>query len=95
MVNKTFQKDTKKLSKDEIQKKIDSIFSKENPLLKDIKTAKKLAMSKNIKLGQLKQRFCKKCLSYYDSDNSEIRIKKQLKRITCKKCGYVARYQMK
>ena len=42
---------TKKLSKEEIKKIIDNTFS-HHPSQKEIKKAKKLAMSKNIKLGE-------------------------------------------
>src|SRR3989338_7354301 len=39
------------------------------------KKTKKLAMSKNIKLGEKRKLFCKKCFTYFTSKNSEIRIK--------------------
>ena len=45
----------KKLSKTQIQEEINKIFSK-NPSPTEIKKAKRLAMSKNIKLGDLKKK---------------------------------------
>ena len=83
-----------KLSKSEVEKKIRQVFSGQ-PNASEIKKIKKLAMNKNIKLGNLKKRFCKKCYSLFDSGNSEIRIKKWLKRIKCKSCGFVSRYKIK
>jgi len=83
----------KKISKQEIEQKIQDIFYKNsNP--KEIKKAKKLAMSKNIKIGKLRKKFCKKCYLIFDSKNSEIRIKKGFKIIKCK-CGYISRYKLK
>jgi len=87
-----------KLSKTEINKEIENIFSS-NPSQKQIKKAKKLAMSKNIKLKELRKKFCKKCNSFFNSKNSEIRIKKKnkipIKIIKCKNCSYVSRYKIK
>jgi len=85
---------TKRSSKKEIEGNIKNLFSK-NPTPKEIKKTKRLAMSKNIKLGDLRKKFCKKCLSYFDKNNSEIRIKNQLKIIKCKNCGYITKYKMK
>lgn len=81
------------LSKPEIEKNIKEIFSK-NPDKEEIKKIKKLAMSRNIKLGGLRKKFCKKCYSLFNSKDSSIRIKKGLKIIKCK-CGYVTRYRIK
>jgi len=82
-----------KLSKLEVESKIKEIFS-QKPTPKEIKKAKRLAMSKNIKLGELRKKFCKKCYTLFDSENSEIRIKKGLKIIKCKECGNVSRYKL-
>jgi RNase P subunit RPR2 len=83
----------KKLSKLEIEQKIKDVFSK-TPTSEQIKKIKKLAMSKNIKLKEYKKLFCKKCYSLFNSNNSEIRIKKPYKIIKCKNCGYVNRWKM-
>jgi len=82
-----------KLRKSEIEQKIKEIFSKKANS-KEIKKIKKLAMSKNIKLGRLKRKFCKKCYSLFNSKNSEIRIKKGFKIIKCRNCGYISRYKL-
>jgi RNase P subunit RPR2 len=84
----------KKLSREEIIAKIKELLSKK-PNQKEIKKTKKLAMSKNIKLGNLRKKFCKKCNILFDSKNSEIRIKKGFKTIKCKKCNYVNKWKMK
>ena len=83
-----------KSAKQEIQEKISEIFSKKSSE-KEIKKAKKLAMSKNIKLKELRKKFCKKCYSPFDSDNSEIRVKKGFKILKCKKCGFLNRHKLK
>ena len=85
----------KKLSKQEIEEKIKEIFSKEEmPTLNEIKKAKVLAMSKNIKLGSLRKKFCKKCFTFFAPNNSEIRIKKPFKIIKCKNCRHLNRYKL-
>jgi len=83
-----------KLSKQETENKIKQIFSK-NSSPKEIKKAKKLAMSRNIKLGELRKKFCKKCYFLFNAKNSEIRIKKSHKIIKCKNCGQISRYKLK
>ena len=83
----------KKSSKEGIIKEIREIFSGQ-PSPKEIKKAKKLAMGKNIKLGILRRKFCKKCLSFFNLKNHEIRIKKPFKVVKCKECGNISRYKM-
>jgi len=52
-----------KLSKEQIKEEIKNIFlNKPNP--REIKKAKKLASSKNIKLGDLRKKFCKKVFNF-------------------------------
>jgi len=86
--------DLKKLSKQETEEQIKQIVNSQ-PTLKQIKKAKRLAMSKNIKLGSLRKKFCKKCLTFFTPNNSEIRIKKSFKVVRCKSCGNVGRYRIK
>lgn len=81
------------LSKQEINEKIKEVFSK-NASREDIRKIKKLASSKNIKLKEYKNKFCKKCFSLFNSNNSKIRIKKGFKTIICK-CGSISRYKLK
>ena len=89
-----FKMTAKKFFKEEILEQINELFSKNsNPL--EIKKIKKLAMSKNIKLGNLRKKICKKCLTYFTNGNHEIRIKKPFKIIKCKNCGYVCRWKLK
>jgi RNase P subunit RPR2 len=84
---------SKSLSKQEIETKIKDIFSK-NPSSNEIKKIKKLAMSKNLKLKQYRKLFCKKCLTFFNSNNSEIRIKNGFKRIKCENCDFISRYKI-
>ena len=82
------------LTKQEINEHIKNVFSKQSSA-KEIKSAKKLAMKKRIKLGEIKKKFCKNCYSIFNSKNSEIRIKNGLKVIRCKECKQVSRYKLK
>ncbi len=84
----------KKLSKSEVEEEIKEIF-RGKPSAKEIKKVKRLAMSRNIKLRDLRKRFCRKCLRLFDSSNSEVRVKKGFKVVRCKGCGYVGRYKLK
>ena len=84
----------KKLSKLEIEEKIKQFFSK-NPSPKKIKKAKNLAMNKRLSFTKFKKRFCKKCYSLFNSQNSEIRIKTPLKIIKCKNCNHISKYKLK
>lgn len=83
-----------KLSKSEIQEEVKKVFSK-NPSKEEIKKIKRLANSKNIKLKEYRKLFCKKCFVVFNSNNSEIRIKKGLKIIRCKNCGKISRYKLR
>ena len=87
MMNKIF-------SKLEIEEKIKNVFSR-NPKPEDIKKLKKLIMSKNIKLTSYKILFCKKCLTFFNSKNSIVRIKNPFKTIKCNSCGNINRYKIK
>ncbi len=85
--------DTKSFSKKQAEEFIINSFNN-NPTSEILKKLKNLAMSKNIKIGALRRRFCKRCYSLFPID-SEIRIKKGIKKIRCKRCGYIARYKIK
>ncbi len=86
---------SKKLLKSEIEELIKNSFSKKDLTDEEIKKLRKLAMSKNIKLQNYKKNFCKKCFSFFNSNNSQIRIKNKFKIIRCKKCNYVSRWKIK
>ena len=83
----------KKFSKTEAKEKIKEFFKDiENKSAKDIKKIKKLAMSQNIPLKELRKKFCKKC---YSPLKGKIRINNKIKSITCKECGNITRWKMK
>ena len=82
------------LSKKEAEQRINEIFSG-NPTPKEIKKAKRLAMNKKIKFGNLKKKFCKKCYLFFNSENSEVRIKNGMKIIKCQSCGQINRHKLK
>ena len=82
------------LSKKETEEYIKKTLE-ENPPKESLKNLKKLAMTRNIKLKELRKKFCKNCYSLYNSDNTIIRIKMPLKQIICKNCRQIARYKIK
>src|SRR3989344_7893818 len=84
----------KNLSKKDIVLTIENLFSQERNISADIKKIKRLAMSKNIKLGSLRKKFCEKCYSLFNSENSKTRIRGNFKIVRCEKCNYISRWQM-
>jgi len=83
----------KKLSKTEAKEKITDFFKNiENKSSKDVKRIKKIAMSQNIPLKELRKKFCKKC---YSPIQGKTRINNKIKNITCKECGNVNRWKIK
>ncbi|GBE20382.1 hypothetical protein BMS3Abin17_01121 [archaeon BMS3Abin17] len=83
----------KKLSKTEAQKQISDFFSDiKNKTPKQVKKIKKLAMKNSIQLKDLRKKFCKKCLTPYDKP--KIRIKSNIKSVTCSKCDYISKWKV-
>lgn len=64
-----------------------------NKSAKDVKKIKRFSMKYKIPLKEKGKLFCKKCLIPYN--NPKIRIKKQMKKVTCQKCGYVSKWKLK
>ena len=84
-----------KLSKTEAQEKIKDFFSHiKHKTPEEIKKIKKLAMNHNIKLGDKRKLFCKKCLNAYGRDSS-ISIKNGFITISCGKCNHKNRWKFK
>jgi len=84
----------KKLSKTETEKQIIEFFSDiKNKTPKEIKKIKRLAMAHNIKLGEKRKLFCKKCLNPYKEPS--IRIKEDILSITCENCNHISRWKIK
>ena len=83
-----------KFSKTEAKKEIQEFFSNiKNKTSREIKKIKRLAMKHNISIKEKRKLFCKKCFAPYK--NPKIRIKNKIKSVTCKECGYVARWGIK
>jgi RNase P subunit RPR2 len=78
----------------EIEQEIKDVFSS-SPNPNQIKKLKTLCMSKNVKLGSYRKKFCKKCCTFFDSNNSEVRIKNGFKIVKCKNCDCLSRYKLK
>jgi RNase P subunit RPR2 len=76
-------------SKEKILTEIENLIG-ENA--KSNKKAKILAMRNNIKLRELRKKFCQNC---YRELVGKTRIKKKRKVITCKNCGKIYRFKLK
>ncbi len=85
----------KNISKTEIEREMKE-FSKDirNKSPQEVRKMKKLAMSHNLPLRELRKIFCKKCLVPY-SGKEKIRIKDGIKNIECLNCKNIARWKMK
>ena len=84
----------KKISKTQAKEEISEFFKEiKNKTPKEIKKIKRLAMKNNISFRESRKMFCRKCLAPHK--NSKVRIKKGIKSITCKDCGYVSRWKIK
>lgn len=94
MFNKLMNSSFKSFSKKQAEKYIKESFTDDNILLspEKLKKLKLLAMNKDISLGILRKKFCKKCYSLFNLNNCKIRIKKPYKIINCKNCGNLSRY---
>lgn len=84
----------KKISKKDVQKKIEDLFSDmKNKTSKEVKKIQTLSKNQNIKLGNKRKLFCKKCLNPYN--NSKVKISHGIKSVECKNCGYKSRWKIK
>ncbi len=80
-----------RLSKTEAEEKIKETFSKKlSP--REIKKIKRLAMKHNIKLKDLRKKFCKKC---YSTELRVKSIKNKVKTVECKNCKNIMRWKIK
>ena len=94
----------KNLKKDFAEKNISKLFKLlesnffENYNKKYVKLILKISESFNIRLKRSqKQKFCRKCLTFFTSKNRKIRVNKKLKAIEyiCLECSNIKRYRYK
>jgi len=78
------------MNKKEAEEKINEFFSKKHEP-EEVRKIKKMAMSYQIKLGDKRKKFCKKC---YSMNLRVLGIKSNMKRIQCKDCGNIARWRL-
>lgn len=74
-----------KLNKTEAREKINNFFKKKSFIAEEIRKIKRLAMKFNIKLGEKRRLFCKKCLNKL---KGRTRISKRYKIVECSNCNY-------
>ena len=83
-----------KLSKTETKEEIEKFFSNiEKKTVKEVKKIKNLAMKYNIKLGEKKRLFCRKCLHPFIQPS--IHVKAGFIRINCNKCENKSKFKIK
>lgn len=82
-----------KLSRTEAKERIEEFFEKNDFKPEEVKKIKRFAMRYNIKLGEYRKKFCKKC--YANLRDGKIRIKDKTKEVECRKCGYLNRWKIK
>ncbi len=84
----------KKLSKTEDKKTIEEFFQDlKEKTPEEVKKIKRLAMQHNIRLGNRKKLYCKKC--YNPFKEPSIRIKNEMITITCENCEHKNRWKLK
>ncbi|OGJ20947.1 hypothetical protein A3K73_07340 [Candidatus Pacearchaeota archaeon RBG_13_36_9] len=82
-----------KLNKNEAKERIEDFFKD----IKDkspeaVRKMKKIAMHYNIKLGEKRKKFCKKCYSV----NLKVKsVKNKVKTVKCSNCGSLMRWKIK
>jgi len=83
----------KKISKTQAKEQIHDFFCEiRHKKPEEVRKIKKLAMNYNIKLGDRRKLFCKKCLMPYV--NSDIKIKNGFLTITCENCNHKNRWKL-
>ncbi|RMD66980.1 hypothetical protein D6817_02860 [Candidatus Pacearchaeota archaeon] len=76
----------------EAEKRIEEFFSRSDWEPREAKKIKRLAMRFNIKLGERRKLFCKKCFARL---RGKVRVRKGFKSVVCENCGSVARWRVK
>jgi ribonuclease P protein subunit RPR2 len=93
---------SKKKERKSAEKQIRVLFAKAKksssspPASKEfVRKARREAMHFNIKLPkETRQKFCKKCLAYFNPNNCSVRIRKGFVTIKCLNCKCVSRYKI-
>ena len=85
------------MNKTEIKERIEEFFEDISAKhSKEIKKIKKLGMSINHKLGDLRKNFCKRCYSpLIPGLTCKVRINKGIKTVTCNLCNTKNRWKLK
>lgn len=80
-----------KLSRKDTQEKINSFFERKDFAPEEMKKIKRLAMKFNIKLGNYRKSFCKKCLNPL---KGKTRVTKFFRIVECGKCRQMNRHKI-
>jgi RNase P subunit RPR2 len=79
------------LSKTQVQEKIDEFFKRKDFTPSEVKKIRRLAMKHKIKLGVLRKKFCKKCLSQL---KGKTRLTNTHKTIICNSCNHNNKFRL-
>jgi len=83
----------KKISKTNAKEKIEEFFKNiKDKESRDVRKIKRLAMHHNIKLGDKRKKFCKKC---YSPKLKVKGVKNNIKTVECLTCGNISRWRIK
>jgi len=85
------------LNRKEVEKKIKEFFENLGEATsEEVRKIKKLGMSLNIRLGELRKNFCKKCMApCIPGVTCEVRIKGKLKNVKCRLCKTTNKWKIK
>lgn len=75
--------------REKTREEVESFFRKDDFSQSETKKIIKLANKHRIRLGKLRQKFCKKCLNKL---KGKIKIKNSHKIIVCEKCEFVNKF---
>ncbi len=88
------RRNMEKTTKEEARAKVEEFFTDlRNKSPEQIKKIKKLAMKYNLKLGEKRKGFCKKC--YSSLEKAEVRIKNGKKIVKCRNCSQISRWDIR
>lgn len=79
------------ISQQQAKEKIDEFFKKDNFPIEETKKIRRLAMKFNIKLGKLRQNYCKKCLIKLKGKTN---VNKTHKSTLCSFCGFRNKFRL-
>lgn len=79
------------MGKEETKEKIEKFFKGRHES-EEVRKIRKLAMANQIKLGEKRKLFCKRCNSM---ELKVLGVKRGIKRVMCRKCDSISRWKVR